>query len=111
MEYDPNEFRHDFRSSSKIKKHASNISSDNYENFDQNETATLADTSEEGAYQSAVTVTTLDRNLESSFLILNPQKDENSFAGVPIIVQFLMVLIVILQTKAPNLVQLLLMMY
>jgi len=84
MEYDPTVFRHDFRSSSKLKKHTSNISSDNYENFDQNETATLADTSEEGAYQSAVTVTTLDRNLESSFLIFNPRKDENSFTGVPI---------------------------
>ena len=60
-------------------KHASNISSDTYENVDRNESATSAGISEERTNQSAVTVTNLDRNLESSFLIFNPQKDTTFF--------------------------------
>ena len=84
LEYDPTYFQKDFRGSKLKLKHASNISSDTYENVDRNESATSAGTSEDGTNKSAVTVTNLDRNLETSFLIFNPQKDETSSTGLPI---------------------------
>ena len=64
MEYDPKDFHYDFSGSSKVKvKDAEIVSSKTYENFDQNETAKSACTSEEGTLHSAVTVTSPDRSV------------------------------------------------
>lgn len=84
LEYDPADFHRDFRSSKAKIKYASNISSDTIDNVGQNETATLINTSQGDAKDSAVVYTSLNANVEAPFLVFNPRKDEITSSVLPI---------------------------